>query len=277
MYVAEHPNVAEAVKNVTAGKLGPPEYSVAGKPLLETLNTTQDVGAQRALEMINGAGSLGAAEREITNRAKFDPYYAPAKTWFDANKAQITENAPASPGHMYEVNLNAEPHEFLHWDKPFSEQSPKVQEQIRSIVPPVPDGVTRLDTGRWVTTSGGQPVGRPDGWPDMSTAQYVLKSMREETPVQNMTGSQIHAYLAKSGPHGGSNDAAAAEALRNAGIPGIRYLDQGSRSLGPDHPDASHNHVVWTPEIMDIVRRFGIGGLIAGGGAAAAAGAQDNQ
>ena len=35
------------------------------------------------------------------------------------------------PGHMYEVNLNAAPREFLNWDAPLGQQSREVQESLR--------------------------------------------------------------------------------------------------------------------------------------------------
>lgn len=65
-------------------------------------------------------------------------------------------------------------------------------------------------------------------------------------------------------------------ALEEAGIAGYRYLDAGSRGK-PNDPDATHNHVTFNPEIMEIVRRFGIAGLIGGGAAATAAGGNQGQ
>jgi hypothetical protein len=64
---------------------------------------------------------------------------------------------------------------------------------------------------------------------------------------------------------GGSD--VAAKALQDAGIPGVRYLDQGSRGAG----QGTHNYVVFDPAMIDILRKYGLAGLIAGGGAAAAA------
>jgi hypothetical protein len=58
---------------------------------------------------------------------------------------------------------------------------------------------------------------------------------------------------------------AGAQALHEAGIPGIRYLDQGSRGAG----EGSRNSVVFSPEIMEIIRRYGLAGLMAGGGGVA--------
>jgi hypothetical protein len=60
--------------------------------------------------------------------------------------------------------------------------------------------------------------------------------------------------------------------LHQAGIPGISYLDAGSRSAGT----GTQNHVVFDAKTIDILRKYGIAGLIAGGGAAAA-GTQQQQ
>ena len=62
-----------------------------------------------------------------------------------------------------------------------------------------------------------------------------------------------------------NDPAAAAQRLQQAGIPGIKYLDQGSRGAG----QGSHNYVVFDANTIDILRKYGIAGLIAGGGAAA--------
>jgi hypothetical protein len=45
-------------------------------------------------------------------------------------------------------------------------------------------------------------------------------------------------------------------ALNESGIPGIRYLDQGSRAGG----QGSANYVLFNPEMIEILRRYGIVG-----------------
>jgi hypothetical protein len=62
-------------------------------------------------------------------------------------------------------------------------------------------------------------------------------------------------------------------ALLDAGIPGIRYLDQGSRGAG----EGSHNIVAFDPSTIEILRKYGLAGLGLGGAAAATAGAQGGQ
>jgi len=62
------------------------------------------------------------------------------------------------------------------------------------------------------------------------------------------------------------DDASGTRSLRDAGIPGIRYLDQGSRSAG----EGSYNYVVFDDKTIDILKKYGLLGAIMGPGAAAA-------
>jgi len=52
------------------------------------------------------------------------------------------------------------------------------------------------------------------------------------------------------------------QALRDQGIPGIRYLDAGSRAAG----DGSRNFVVFDDKLITILRKYGIGAAAVGGG-----------
>ena len=115
--------------------------------------------------------------------------------------------ANTSPGHMYEVRINADPEQFLDWDKPLSQQSEHVSRAASSINP-------------------------------------AASPSHESNYASVINGSGFHRSL-------GDN---AAQALRDAGIPGIRYLDQGSRTAG----EGSRNYVVFNDKIIDIVKKYGI-------------------
>jgi len=52
---------------------------------------------------------------------------------------------------------------------------------------------------------------------------------------------------------------AASASLREAGIPGIKYLDQGSRGAGA----GSSNYVLFNDKLVTILRKYGIAGLAA--------------
>ncbi|MCP5007893.1 MAG: hypothetical protein GY941_28755, partial [Planctomycetes bacterium] len=105
-------------------------------------------------------------------------------------------------GSMYEVNIDANPDDFLDWDKPLSEQGKNVQNNIKGF------------------------IGRDDvskHFPDMNEK---LRNTLWDDP----SGNSIY----RVGPLGeGSADKSVIERtniLKDAGIPGIKYKDAGSRS-----------------------------------------------
>lgn len=49
--------------------------------------------------------------------------------------------------------------------------------------------------------------------------------------------------------------------LQQSGVPGIRYLDAGSRGAGT----GSSNTVVFDPQLIEILRKYGLAGLMMGG------------
>jgi hypothetical protein len=179
-----------------------------------------------------------------------------------------------TPGHMYEVNINAPPEHFLDWDKPLSEQSPQVQQAL-------------------------------------SANPRVAEAIKYSDNPNNPTGRQIHnAMVSIAARKGGNGDVIASEALRDAGLPGIRYLDAGSRNapnltiippqqsyagrwtvqdpvfrgqskhfdteadaqayVAKQSPPATRNTVIFDPATIEILRKYGIAGLMAGGAGAVA-------
>jgi hypothetical protein len=73
---------------------------------------------------------------------------------------------------------------------------------------------------------------------------------REYYKGQPATGQAIHRALENAL---GSRDDVAAK-LKELGIPGIRYLDQGSRGVG----EGSRNWVVFSDDIIEILKKYGI-------------------
>ena len=116
-------------------------------------------------------------------------------------------------GSLYEAEIDAETDDFLDWDKPLSEQPPKVQEALAKAFPK-----------EW------------EHWRD-----------RPYYPGQGtMRGNDFFQQM--SGGYQMNDQGAVIEKLREAGIPGIRYLDQGSRGKG----DGSRNYVVFDDSLIDI-------------------------
>ena len=230
MYLADSEGVARSYRDALSG--GPPEYHFGGDPILAVLNRSGDDPAKfLALGTLHDSGNLFAAQQKINSYASFDRDYRAAKEWMDANVKDITEHQQA-PGHMYEVNVNADPATFLDWDKPLSEQHPDVQDRVGELVRN--HQIPRNNNAGGETT-GGQLV------------QYLNNKFNDTTT--------------------------SADELNYVGIPGIRYLDAGSRGAG----EGTKNTVVFDPATMDIIRRYGLAGLMAGGGAAALGGQSGQQ
>lgn len=103
---------------------------------------------------------------------------------------------------LYRVRIAADREHFLDWDKPLSEQSTRVKAALR-----------RLGVPENSTLSG------KDLLHELESRAVDLSP--EEMEYREMLGHPIDASVRN--PPGGS------EILREAGIPGIKYLDQGSR------------------------------------------------
>jgi hypothetical protein len=172
-------------------------------------------------------------------------------------------------GTMYEVQVNADPAHFLDWDKPLSQQSPHVQEAL---------GKIGHGSGYQVVGPNGLVPGFHSTVEAAATAAKSVdgaKGIRSVDPV----GSEVYQNVgrwASDNPQAFPDTrgytaglgSLTAERLQAAGIPGIRYLDGGSRADGK----GTSNHVIFDPASIEILRKYGIAGLMAGAAGAAASG-----
>jgi hypothetical protein len=129
----------------------------------------------------------------------------------------------AGAGRMYEVSINADPADFLDWDKPLSQQSEKVRERL-----------AKVSKDHYDPASPDYDASEP--------GEMVAQRLRSMVGDSGMT-----------------------KAMRDAAIPGIKYLDQGSRSTG----EGSRNYVVFDDALISILRKYGLLGTLGAGGAAA--------
>lgn len=122
---------------------------------------------------------------------------------------------PASRANIYKTDIPDEAvARFLDWDKKLSEQSPEAR-------------------------------------------QAITKFLQEKDPALFKTwsenGALEHAPAGSWVPRTGQSAAEFSSVLQQQGIPGIRYLDGGSRSAG----QGSSNFVVFDPEMIRILERNG--------------------
>lgn len=127
-------------------------------------------------------------------------------------------------GSMYEVGINADPAHFLDWDAPLPASHP----------------------ARKIAEDLGAPL-RSD-----ATGADAYSTIRDRSPIP---GSDRGGMLDLE--YG--SPAEASRRLSEAGVPGIRYLDGGSRADGA----GSSNFVVFNDDLVSILRKYGLAGMAA--------------
>lgn len=186
-------------------------------------------------------------------------------------------------GRLYHVEI-PEDGAYLHWDKPLSEQSPEVQAALEKmgVKPPTPPAPPRNPVlasilRRALKQNEGDPrdiglIVNNDGalyklaaseagakrleQLDLSPGEWVEKQAKEYldglVAQREFTGEKI--YRALNHKYADKNDAfdngqkGTSLALREAGIPGIQYLDQASRGDG----EGTHNYVLFDDSLAQI-------------------------
>ena len=251
LYFAENEGVAKAYRDKLGGR---PDVLVGGEPITQARaaarsnDADQTVAARLATynyaKRATGQGSPSMVDAIADTRANIERAMDIAKEkgnfdlWAKVNDQKLALQRfeerglefGKDPGRMYEVNLRAHPDQFLDWDKPLSGQSEKVRQAYEAAL----------------TKRGGPTIEK------IGDSSF------------GSSGSGLQNLLSAWTKH---DDPGVSGALREAGIPGIRYLDQGSRGKG----EGTYNYSVFDPSIITILKKWGLlpAGLMAGGAGAA--------
>lgn len=128
-------------------------------------------------------------------------------------ETQAEAKAATEPGKIYKVSINADPQKFLDWDTKIAEQSSHVQETLKSVLG------DKFD-------------------PEMKgqTAYEAAAIIEDKYPKNKPEGHPI-----------------SSKRLAEAGIPGLKYLDAGSRVAG----DGTHNYVIFDDKLVKITEKNG--------------------
>ena len=212
-YDAGNPAVAQQYQKDLAPKVN--------KTITDIQNPSEQSVVNELEEYIANAGWDNIANLRSVIRDGMDPDGPDLLSAFDdmAKRGAIPEIV-AGESYLYKHDLPDEDiARYMDWDKPLSEQSKEVQDFVRTMDP-------RLSYGTGPT-------------------KVKLQRFREGTEQPNTlaTGQDLYRDLSNYGDHG----QAASEALGKAGIPGLKYLDQGSRNAGA----GSHNYVTWDQEVLN--------------------------
>ena len=214
-YLAENRGVAKTYTN--AGGVAN-VIELAGKKYgpAELTDALWKKSGDRSSEFLNG---IMDAVHEVTTGVKPTPPddllswvgYGPLskRKGYSYAAKELKDAAPAS-GSLYAVDLPDEwlP-KMLDWDKPLSQQP----EEVRKAIAPRVEQL-RQAAPRYV--------------PDDPSGEWLYRAMKPQGGLDVMDWN-------KGGPRSAST------ALRDAGIPGIRYLDGGSRKSG----EGTYNYVVF--------------------------------
>ncbi len=251
LYFAENPGVAKSYQSSLAtpqAKYPTGEVITGGPSSVENdaimLLQASGHDYDRAIESARKSVQSG---RQLTNNPEYAAQSAGVLRLLEDMKARGAKFEPG--GKTYEVSINANPDEFLDWDAPLSQQSQKVKEAL---------------------VAAGHKIN------DKTVGSLDNLAIKNPSSVR---------------------------ALQSAGIKGIRYKDAGSRDpqkmkeLADDlaqyreaakqwaatgneeklriankqievltqRLQQTHNYVVFDDQIIDILKKYGIAGLIAAG------------
>jgi len=232
LYVAENEKVARSYQRATSDKA-----------FIDKVATLYDEGfsPDDAWAEVKGNWSdfTPAEQRLMTALEKDDwlgfeyPHQAVSAALSDP-KGKRWEMSPETidaikhVGHMYKVRINADHEHFLDWDKPLDEQSEHVRRALLEHPDPMIAG-TAAKHGHNVSNV------------------YT----RIAVHLGNRSGQDFDSQMRGGGYS--ARQSMASRALAEAGIPGIKYLDQGSRDRGA----GTRNFVVFDDKHIEITHKNG--------------------
>lgn len=257
LYFAENEDVARSYRDALASQM----------PMFQGQDAFgfKDIQTPRARAITNVANlmALGLTPERAFQRLMGDTDLSrPAASY----EGIFPEDFSMNSGRMYEVQINADPNDFLDWDKPLSEQ-PQVLQRLGMSARPedeIHDEALRL-----MTEGNAREPGKM--WFDYPELQARIDELQGELDrrAPNMSGQEFYRGGADGdvsnilSQMGYGNPEVQTQALREAGIPGIRYLDAGSRGAR----EGSRNYVVFDDSMIEILRKYGLLAPTAGLGA----------
>ena len=268
LYFAENEKVAKGYRDALGGK----QYRGSSDPAHMAFDDIQYLNG-------NKDAAISSWRSDIRDRPNTPAGIAAAQKLAAYDSGAV---AALNPGHMYEVNIHADPAKFLDWDKPLSQQSQSVQkiagtipthgvedmheEQLRGVLQKIdPSGV-------WNAMDQRAELGREMSWGELIKAAKQMgvdRYLAGNGPGDlSQTGATLYHRLDAANL---GNPMNVSNALAAEGIPGIKYLDGGSRAAG----DGSRNYVAFDDKLIEILRKYGLLPVAAGTAMAGAALPQD--
>lgn len=156
---------------------------------------------------------------------------------------QLQKATEEQSGSFYKVDIPDEAvANMLLWDKPLSEQ-PKIMKALKMNIGAPLEAIKEGSGWAVKNTETGEILSR--NWGSEDTARKFA-SLGGANAEANLTGQAYYKKLGEAGD--------ASKKLKELGIPGIRYLDQGSRNAG----SGTMNTVLFDDALVKILERNGV-------------------
>ena len=222
--------------------------TIGGKPLAKTYNIESDPDLLSAIKKRDVEEVLRRAREQMDrwHELSTDPQY-PYRNYAEERLKGYeklsndlhggAELYYPSRANIYEVDIHTDPDRLLNWDAPIENQSKYVKGVLSEL------GFKRdLDASR--------------EFDDALAAALTGEGSSDLPKRPTKLGRDVYQWKQGEGLGGSLNAPQASQRLLDAGVPGIRYLDQGSRSTG----SGTSNYVVFDPNLLEIKRRYAKGG-----------------
>lgn len=189
------------------------------------------------------------------------------KEFAAALKVARNYKAVRDPGHMYKWAIEADPKHFLDWDQLWAKQTPHVQGRVgedmeRSIATQraaLEKKIERLLRGEDDIRYRGRPGAEIMRERDLFEAQQRLQNLG----LENFSGKDIYTRMGLPARSMEEGYVKSSQRLAEKGIPGLQYKNV---SGGAD--SGARNFVIFNPDTVRLLRKYGLIGLPASGLAA---------
>ena len=255
LYLAESPDVAKAYRQ----QLASTDFTYADEAAKTAMKQATNFD-DHVWGVIDRFAKENSADPKATAAAirKYADRYSSGRSALQsaADLMDAGRMAPTEAGALYKVDLPDDAiAKMLDWDLPLSQQAPEVQAAVAKFkAATIPESGLDMGGGRIFANHEGQV--KPN-----SSSPYVLKAgdalfdiSQRDIERMLMSDKGEAAYTRMTSLLGGQGQAS--QALRQAGIPGIRYLDGGSRGAGT----GTRNYVVFPGNegLLTILERNGV-------------------
>lgn len=189
------------------------------------------------------------------------------KEFAAALKVARNYKAVRDPGHMYKWAIEADPKHFLDWDQRWAKQTPHVQGRVgedmeRSIATQraaLEKKIERLLRGEDDLRYRGRPGAEIMRERNLFEAQQRLQNLG----LENFSGKDIYTRMGLPARSMEEGYVRSSQRLSEKGIPGLQYKNV---SGGAD--SGARNFVIFNPDTVRLLRKYGLIGLPASGLAA---------